>query len=57
MSEMAKSFWRDNRRVSNLKLKDKLGVRLAYPDYRAGLKAILEAERRPVVPTPPPPMR
>ncbi len=44
MSEMAKSFYRDNKRVSNLKIKDTLGVKLNYPDYRAGLQAILAAE-------------
>ena len=57
MSEMARSFWRDNRRVSNLKIRDSLGVRLAYPDYRAGLRAILEAERRVPISMTPPPMR
>jgi nucleoside-diphosphate-sugar epimerase len=41
LSEMARSFWRDNRRVKNGRLKDELGVRLAHPDYRAGLRAIL----------------
>jgi nucleoside-diphosphate-sugar epimerase len=41
MSEMAKSFYRDNKRVSNLRIKDTLGVKLKYPDYRAGLRAIL----------------
>lgn len=43
MSEMAKSFWRDNRRVANARIKRDLGVRLLYPDYRAGLKAVLAA--------------
>lgn len=43
MSEMAKSFWRDNRRVANGRIKRDLGVRLRYPDYRAGLKAVLDA--------------
>lgn len=43
MSEMAKSFWRDNRRVANGRIKRDLGVRLLYPDYRAGLKAVLAA--------------
>ncbi len=41
LSEMARTFWRDNRRVANRRLKDELGVRLAYPDYRAGLRAIM----------------
>lgn len=41
MSPMALSFWRDNRRVDNRRVKEELGVRLRYPDYRTGLKAIL----------------
>ncbi len=44
MSPMALSFWRDNRRVDNARIKNELGVRLAYPDYRKGLDAILEVE-------------
>jgi len=43
MSEMALSFYDDNKRVSNRRIKDELGVRLAYPDYRSGLKALLAA--------------
>ena len=42
MSEMALSFWRDNRLVDNRRIKEELGVSLFYPDYRAGLRAILE---------------
>ena len=41
MSEMARSFYADSKRVSNLKIKEVLGVKLAYPDYRAGLRALL----------------
>jgi nucleoside-diphosphate-sugar epimerase len=40
LSEMARSFYADNKRVANHRLKTELGVRLAYPDYRAGLKAL-----------------
>lgn len=46
MSPMALTFWRDNRRIVNRRLRDVLKVDLAFPDYRAGLRAILEAERR-----------
>jgi nucleoside-diphosphate-sugar epimerase len=46
MSQMALTFWQDNRRVVNARLKEVLGVELAYPDYRTGLEAILAAERR-----------
>lgn len=44
MSPMALSFWRDNRRVDNTRIKADLGVRLAYPTYREGLRAVLAAE-------------
>ncbi len=44
MSPLARSFWHDNRRVDNSRLKDELGVTLAYPDYKAGLTAILAVE-------------
>jgi nucleoside-diphosphate-sugar epimerase len=44
MSEMARSFFADSKRVSNRRIKEQLGVALAYPDYRAGMRAILEAE-------------
>ena len=49
MSAMARSFYDDNRKVANRRIKDELGVKLAYPDYRAGLRALLEADakRRP----------
>lgn len=45
MSEMARSFFRDSKRVSNLRIRDRLQVALEHPDYRAGLRAILERER------------
>jgi nucleoside-diphosphate-sugar epimerase len=45
MSEMARSFYRDSKRVSNLRIRDGLGVRLEHPDYRSGLRAILAQER------------
>ncbi len=41
LSDMARSFYRDNKRVSNARIKDKLGVKLVYPTYREGLPAIL----------------
>lgn len=43
MSPMALSFWRDNRRVVNRRIKEELGVVLKYPNYRAGLRAVLQA--------------
>jgi len=44
LSPRAAAFWADNKRVRNQKMKSDLGVRLKYPDYRAGLAAILAAE-------------
>ena len=44
MSPMARSFWRDNRVVSNARIKDDLGAVLSYPSYREGLAAILSVE-------------
>ncbi|SFD70095.1 SDR family oxidoreductase [Roseivivax sediminis] len=44
MSEMARSFYSDNKRVANDRIKTELGVELAYPDYRSGLLTLLEAE-------------
>jgi len=41
LSDMARSFYADNKRVSNTLIKSELGVRLAYPDYKAGLKALM----------------
>ena len=41
LSDMARSFYRDNKRVSNARIKDELGVALAYPSYREGLRALL----------------
>ena len=45
MSEMARSFWSDNRRVRNERIKRELGVMLRYPTYREGLRSILAATR------------
>lgn len=45
LSPMARSFYADNRKVSNARIKRELGVRLAYPDYEAGLEALARTER------------
>lgn len=42
LSPMAREFWADNKRISNRRMKDELGVELAYPTYRDGLDAIFE---------------
>ncbi|MDD9993207.1 MAG: SDR family oxidoreductase [Rhodospirillales bacterium] len=44
LSPMARSFYADNRRVSNARIKSELGVTLRYPNYRAGLSALLAEE-------------
>lgn len=40
LTPMARSFYGENKRVSNRKMKESLGVRLAYPTYREGLAAL-----------------
>lgn len=44
LSDMARSFYADNKRVRNGRIKRELGVMLAYPSYREGLAAILKGE-------------
>jgi nucleoside-diphosphate-sugar epimerase len=41
MSPMARSFWAENRKISNAKTKAELGLTWRYPSYREGLRAIL----------------
>jgi nucleoside-diphosphate-sugar epimerase len=53
MSEMARSFYAESRRVRNDRLKNELGVVLRYPTYREGLRAIAAA----VTPSAPAPRR
>lgn len=40
LSPMARSFYRDNKRVSNRRIKEELGVALAWPNYRDALRAL-----------------
>jgi nucleoside-diphosphate-sugar epimerase len=47
LSPMARSFYDDNKRVSNRLIKSELGVTLRHPDFRAGLAAILADEACP----------
>ncbi|MFP1643673.1 SDR family oxidoreductase [Pontitalea aquivivens] len=42
MTPMARSFYAESKRVRNDRIKTELGVRLRYPDYRAGLRALLD---------------
>jgi nucleoside-diphosphate-sugar epimerase len=45
MGEMARGFWSENRRVASAMTQEAIGYRWHYPNYRVGLKAILEQER------------
>lgn len=40
LSPMARSFYGENKRIRNNRIKEELGVSLEYPDYRAGLSAL-----------------
>lgn len=46
MSPMARSFYGESKRTRNDRIKDELGVTLLYPDYPAGLAALLRDETR-----------
>lgn len=41
LSDMARSFYAESKRVSNRKVKTELGYRFIYPTYRQGLKALV----------------
>jgi nucleoside-diphosphate-sugar epimerase len=45
LSPMARSFYADNRRVANGRIKHELEVELAYPTYREGLNAIFASSK------------
>ena len=40
LAEATRSFYADNKRVDNRRIKERLGVRLRYPNYRQGLRAL-----------------
>jgi len=44
LTPMARSFYAESKRVHNDRIKDELGVKLMYPSYQDGLRAILVAE-------------
>jgi nucleoside-diphosphate-sugar epimerase len=44
MSPMARSFYRESKKVSNARIKSELGVSLLFPTYREGLEALLAEE-------------
>ena len=43
MSPMARSFYAESKRVSNARIKARLGVQLIHPTYREGLASLLAA--------------
>ncbi len=45
LTPMARSFYAESKRVRNDRIKYDLGVELLFPDYRSGLKSVLENER------------
>jgi nucleoside-diphosphate-sugar epimerase len=45
MAPIVRSFYNDNKRVANNRIKEELGVTLKYPDFRKGIDACLEAEQ------------
>ncbi|WP_425044853.1 SDR family oxidoreductase [Primorskyibacter sp. S87] len=44
MTDLARSFYGENKRVRNDLIKKELGVKLRYPSYREGLRALLKSE-------------
>ncbi|MBV1705631.1 MAG: NAD(P)-dependent oxidoreductase [Hyphomicrobiales bacterium] len=43
LSDMARSFYGENKRVSNRKLREDFGVNLRFPSYREGLRSLASA--------------
>ncbi len=44
LSPMARSFYAESKRVRNDLVRTELGVRLKYPDFRSGLRSLLEGK-------------
>jgi len=44
LSPMGRSFYAENKRVANTRIKSQLGVVLKYPDYKVGLDALVGLE-------------
>ncbi|MBA85878.1 SDR family oxidoreductase [Thalassobius sp. S69A] len=45
MTPMARSFYAESKRVRNDRIKNELDVVLQFPDYRTGLRALLDQEK------------
>ena len=41
LSPMARSFYAESKRVSNQLVKQRLGLKLKYPDYKSGIKSLI----------------
>ncbi len=46
LAPIVRSFYQDNKRIKNNKIKTDLGVQLLYPDYKAGLNACFAMEEQ-----------
>ncbi len=44
MTPMARSFYAESKKVRNDRIKNELGVKLIYPDYRTGLRAMMDQD-------------
>ncbi len=44
LTPMARSFYNENKRVRNDRIKSELGVSLLYPNYRVGLEALMKQQ-------------
>lgn len=44
LAPIVRSFYKDNKRIRNDKIKSELGVQLLYPDYKSGLQACYDLE-------------
>jgi nucleoside-diphosphate-sugar epimerase len=45
MTAMARSFYAESKRVDNRLIIEELGVKLMYPDYKSGLRALVDEEK------------
>ena len=45
VSEMARSFYQEEKKVSNKKLKNELGYQLVFPSFKEGLLAIYKSSK------------
>lgn len=45
IAPIMRSFYKENKRVKNDKIKEELGIKLLYPDYRSGLRSCMEIKQ------------